>query len=217
LKHLDLSGTSITDAAITAIANNCADLEDLVVKFCYNITDAAFRVVRLPKLTHLELDECFEISDAGLIELSRQCTALKSLRICGTSITDAAVSAAARNCPDIEDLWAEGAGITDESIKLLAMHCAHLTHLNIDDTGVTVASVLAIARRAPNLESLYVDAPNCILTDEALYALGRGCKKLECLFFNATKSKAHITRAAIDALMAANPKLEGTLDSVEFS
>ena len=190
LKDVDLSSTSITDAAIIAIADNCADLEDLAVNGCENITDAALRVVRLPKLTNLDLEDCPDISDAGLIELSRQCTALKSLRISYASITDAAVSAVARNCPDIEVL-------------------------DIDDTGVTVASVLAIAR-APNLKSLNCYAPNCILTDEALYALGRGCKKLERLYFDVTKSKAHITRASVDALMAANPELKGALDSLVF-
>ena len=208
LKQLDLGGTFITDAAITAIANNCADLENLVVNSCYDITDAALRVVRLPKLTNLDLHGCSEISDAGLIELSQQCTALRSLTIGYTFISDAAVSAVARNCPDIDDLSVDGADVTDESIKLLAKHCAHLSYLDINDTDVTVASVLAIARRAPNLKSLSCDAPNCILTDEALYALGRGCKKLQLLYFNKGKSRAHITRAAVDALIATNPKLK---------
>ena len=215
LKHLNLNLTSITDAAITAITNNCADLEDLTVSGCDNITDAAFRVVRLPKLTKLYLDDCPAISDAGLIELSRQCTALKSLSIRSTSITDAAVSAVARNCPDLEELQAENSQVTDESIISLAKHCAHLTHLDLDDTGITVASVLAIARRAPNLHELWVDAPNCILTDEALYALGRGCKNLQTLqIFNATESEAHITRAAVDALIATNPKLKNAFIGV---
>ena len=211
LKHLNLNLTSITDAAITAIVNNCADLEDLTVSACDNITDAAFRVVRLPKLTNLDLSGCSEISDAGLIELSRQCTALKSLNILGTSITDAAVSAVARNCPDFQDLFADSADITDESIKLLAKHCARLTHLDFDGTGITVASVLAIARRAPNLHELWVDAPNCILTDEALYALSRGCNKLQYIGYNESKSQAYITRAAVDALIATNPQLLGRI------
>ncbi len=213
LKDLNLCGTSITDAAITAIATNCGDLEELVLQNCENLTDAALRVVRLPKLTNLDLSGCSEISDAGLIELSRQCTALKSLGICGTSITDAAVSAVARNCPDFQDLFADSADITDESIKLLAKHCAHLSNLDLDGTGITVASVLALAR-APNLKILWVDGPNCIITDEALYALGRGCKNMEFLSFNETESEAHITRAAVDALIATNPKLKDAFSGV---
>ena len=213
LKQLNLNGNLITDAAITAIANNCGDLEELRVSCCENITDAALRVVRLPKLTTLDLSGCSEISDAGLIELSRQCTALKSLNILGTSITDAAVSAVARNCPDIDDLRVDSADITDESIKLLAKHCAHLSNLDLDGTGITVASVLALAR-APNLKLLWVDGPNCIITDEALYALGRGCKKLKRLFFNETESEAHITRAAVDALIATNPNLKDAFRGV---
>ena len=207
LKYLDLSTTSITDAAITAIATNCGDLEGLVVSDCENITDAALRVVRLPKLTNLGLNGCSEISDASLIELSQQCTALKSLAISYTSITDAAVSAVARSRPHLEELFAEQSQVTDESLKTLLQHCAHLTRLDFDNTSITVASVLAIARRAPNLRTLWVNSPNCILTDEALYALGRGCKKLQSLMFNVAESKAHITRAAVDAFIAANPKL----------
>ena len=215
LKQLDLGATSITDAAITAIVNNCTDLEDLAVSGCKNITDAALRVIRLPKLTNLALHGCSEISDAGLIELSQQCTALRSLTIGYTFISDAAVSAVARNCPDLEELQAENSQVTDESIISLAKHCAHLTHLDLDDTGITVASVLAIARRAPNLHELWVDGPNCIITDEALHALGRGCKNLQTLqIFNATESEAHITRAAVDALIATNPKLKNAFTGV---
>ena len=140
---------------------------------------------------------------------------LKSLSIRSTSITDAAVSAVARNCPDLEELQAENSQVTDESIISLAKHCAHLAHLDLDDTGITVASVLAIARRAPNLHELWVNAQNCILTDEALYALGRGCKNLQTLqIFNATESEAHITRAAVDALIATNPKLKNAFRGV---
>ena len=76
-----------------------------------------------------------------------------------------------------------------------------------------MASVLALAR-APNLKILWVDGPNCIITDEALYALGRGCKNLERLFFNETESEAYITRAAVDALIATNPKLTDAFDGV---
>ena len=218
LKLLNLNGNRITDVAITAIANNCGDLEELRMSRCYNITDAALRVLRLPKLTTLDLESCYQFSDAGFLALSQQCTALKSLNIRHASITDATVSAVARNCPHLEELQAAHSQVTDESLKLLLRNCGHLSIMDFEETDITVASVLAIARGAPNLQRLYVYAPNCILTDEVLYALSRGCKNLEQLSFNDEESQAHITRAAVDALIATNPKLKKAFNrSIQWS
>ncbi|EGB06650.1 hypothetical protein AURANDRAFT_28949, partial [Aureococcus anophagefferens] len=180
LKALNLCETSITDAAITAIANNCGDLEALVLQNCENLTDAALQVVTLPKLTKLYLDDCPAISDAGLIELSRQCTALKSLSIRSTSITDAAVSAVARNCPDLEELQVENSQVTDESIISLLQHCAHLTQLDFDRTGITLISDAGVVELVQKCTALkHLDLSGNLITDAAITAIANNCGDLE--------------------------------------
>mmetsp|Transcript_12732 Transcript_12732/g.41756 ORF Transcript_12732/g.41756 Transcript_12732/m.41756 type:complete len:138 (+) Transcript_12732:966-1379(+) len=132
-------------------------------------------------------------------------------------ITNVGIEALATTCSQLYRLTLWGCeAITDTGIASLVPLLAKATtavSLDLDGTGITVASVLALAR-VPNLESLDVEGTNCILTDEALYALGRGCKKLKRLTFNDDESQAYITRAAVDALIATNPKLKNAFRGV---
>ena len=210
LKKLDLNSTGVTDAGVSAVAKNCTNIEDLDLSDTDNrITDVALRAIaqHLPTLQLLHLGWCSGISDSGVIELARNCHALKALDLSNTLFTDASVSAIASNCPMLEDLnltTDDASLLTDKSVIALARHCPSLRVLNLCGTAVTDVGMEAFRIGVCSLEELTLDGCKDV-SDAGVAALllGLSTKSSLILRLDATR----ITKASVLAIAARFPKL----------
>jgi F-box/leucine-rich repeat protein 2/20 len=77
LQNLDMRGVGATSAGLHAMAQGCARLKDLDIKFCTSLGDDALQhlVDHCPVLKQLHMS-CCNFSDAGLVPLA-QCHTLQ--------------------------------------------------------------------------------------------------------------------------------------------
>ena len=219
LKTLDLGSTHVTDAGVSAVAKHCTNIEALYLSHVANgLTDVALRVIaqHLPKLRLLHLSICSGISDSGVIELARNCHALKELDLSNTLVTDASVSAIASNCPMLEnlnladdDLRSLPTGgrvpslITDKSVIALARHCPRLRVLKLTGTAVTDVGLEALGICC-SLENLTLDGCKDV-SDAGVAALLPGLSTKSWLTLRLDKTR--ITKASVLTIAARFPKL----------
>ena len=228
LKSLDLENTCVTDDAVSAAAKNCSYLEELNLGalergFKRNVTDNALRTIAkyLPKLQALNLDDRSLVSDAGVIELVRSCTALKTLNVSDTLITDAAVVAIAKHCPIIEDLnlhltnydsSRDDTVLTNESVVALGQNCPRLRILNLNWSAVTHVGLEALGIGC-SLEELCLDCCEHV-SDDGVAALLPGLSTKSSLTLRLDRTR--ITKASVLAIAARFPKLDSLdVDAVD--
>ena len=74
---------NITDAAMTALAANCANLTTIDLSECDNITDAAIAALaaNCANLTTIDLYDCDNITDAAITALAANCANLTTIYI----------------------------------------------------------------------------------------------------------------------------------------
>jgi len=214
LKKLNLNSTLVTDAGVSAVAKNCTNLEDLnlssdPIDAGNRITDVALRAIaqHLPTLQLLHLGWCSGISDSGVIELARNCHALKELDLGNTLVTDAGVSAIASNCPMLEDLdlTTDNARLlTDKSVIALARHCPRLRVLNLCGIAVTDVGMEAFRLGVCSLEELTLDGCKGV-SDAGVAALLPGLSTKSSLILRLDGTR--ITNASVLAIAARFPKL----------
>jgi F-box/leucine-rich repeat protein 2/20 len=221
LKSLDLENTRVTDDVVSAVAKNCPYLEELDLcaqdgdfEIRRDVTDNALRTIAkyLPKLQALRLEDRERISDAGVIELVRSCTALKTLNVCDTLVTDAAVVAIAKHCPIIEDLNLQmtnydssrnGTVLTDESVVALGQNCPRLRNLNLKWSAVTHVGLEALGIGC-SLEDLSLDHCKHV-SDDGVAALVAGLSTKSSLSLSLDGTP--ITKVSVLTIAARFPKL----------
>ncbi len=171
LKHLLLSGTKVTDAALADLRAFTA-LEGLQIEGqSAKITDSG--LARLRGLTHLEVLNVAgsRVTDAGVGNLQslkrlrwlnlnrttvgdeglRQLCEMKSLRwlsLRGTNITDAGLESLSR-LTGLEQLYVEGVSISDDGLKHL-YNLKSLKSLVVGGTEVTAEGVEALRAALPS-------------------------------------------------------------------
>lgn len=92
--YLDLEGCSaLRDAGVSAIVENCKNLQSLSLSFCDKITDDGVLPIatHCPNLRALELKGLPYVSDRSIQEVAIQCPLLESVNLAGTRVTDPAV------------------------------------------------------------------------------------------------------------------------------
>ena len=154
-----VSGGSISDVGLAALAQGCKQLEHLQIlgrsysqaEFTHEGVMAVARSCCLLKT--LELMTSSVVEDPALVALGQHCPLLRKLSCPGWDrITDAAVAALVRGCPQLEVVELRGAErITDASASALAQGCPSLKTLNLLQTGVTAAGVLTLAKHAKQM------------------------------------------------------------------
>lgn len=137
LEHLDLSGlTSITDGAVISILQRCGDhLLSVNLTKCINITDAAISALATycPNLEILTLDGCCQVGDIGLHAVAVECSFLKELDVSGLAITDCGIQALVT----LRGMWLHSLTftgcvyLTDESLSAIEHCCPALGALNL--------------------------------------------------------------------------------------
>jgi len=174
------------------------NLKIVRIKFDYsnqidNITDVSLNHIGngCPGLTTIDLKNCNETTDAGVIFLLYNCLELQDLSLtcdyAPTKITDSSLVAIGKKCPKLHSLSVMNCQmITDEGLKGLCKGCPDLKTLNISNCNkITDAGVIALVDKCPKLQDLDLardyQGDMTKITDKSLVAIGKKCPKLHSL------------------------------------
>lgn len=135
LTHISLSTpkqsryTSVTDEWLQLISHH-SYLVHLELSQCYKISNSMVSKLlsRLPNLRHLNMEKCRRISDAGLTSLS-QLTNLEFLDLSGTQITEKTVCDQIAFLPSLTSLGLSGGGPGSDKAALSLRGLTNLQHL----------------------------------------------------------------------------------------
>ncbi|PAN05275.1 hypothetical protein PAHAL_1G127900 [Panicum hallii] len=136
LKKLNITRCiKLTDDGLTEVLRKCSSLESLNLYALSSFTDKVYKEIGLlSNLTFLDLCGAQNLSDDGLVWISR-CAGLTYLNLTWcVHVTDAGVVAIAQGCRSIELLSLFGiVGVTDACLDVLSKSCSHsLTTLDVN-------------------------------------------------------------------------------------
>ena len=159
LKSLYIGGiNNITDDGLVQLSRCSHNLEVLYIRECNNITD--YGIIELTKncskLGSLYIAGS-RLTDRGLIELAKNLTGiLQTLNISEClNVTDIGIIELGNRCNNLESLYVGGCDITDQGVIQLLRVCPSLLTLNINGCNNITDSGIAELNKQ-NLQSLYV-------------------------------------------------------------
>ena len=149
LRSLDRTSEYDQEQVIETLANETR------FKAPRGITDEQLTTsVRLrAHLKHLDVSECYKLTDESIGGIAGRCPALESLNVsCCGNLTDVSIQAIAENCPALTDLNVNGCRrLTDVSIRAIAEGCPALEHLNVLGCNLTDVEDRALKQQRPAL------------------------------------------------------------------
>jgi hypothetical protein len=188
LVHVDLHGTTVSDAVIAPLASQCPRLERLLigVMSAGGVTDFSLRalVAHCPGLQVLDLRGSKLVTDDGLALLVARLPQLHTLILRSCNVGNRFLAAAGASAAQLRRLdlhrclLVSDAGLRD---LVAAQVGAHLTHLDLSNLLVSDAPLLKMAGKCRKLQSL--DLRSCKnVTGEGLVRLvGANCQTLRAL------------------------------------
>lgn len=195
--------TILSDAALTALANNCPHLTQLNAMWGVTSVETIYHAVPLlQKIRHLTL---FAPDSNATSNVDPSTTALAAVT--------SALHDALGYLRDIEALKMSGfIDISAESLHNISQHCCwlrefDLTKCSLEATAETPSALAAMARRNTKLEKVSLCGRN-ILTDEVIEALGTSCPRLHILQCACDDTASTVTDAAVVTLAAGCRRLK---------
>jgi hypothetical protein len=152
------------------LLSSCSALRELSLAGC-RVTDEGLRALSCCRLLHsLNVTDCDDISDQGLVDLAAGCRGLQTIVLSRCVVSDRGVVALAEHCTQLRDVVLfECTRVGDAGVAALAT-CCELRRLNLFGCKhVGDASVVSVARRCAQLELLVLSG--CPITDEAVRPL----------------------------------------------
>ena len=176
----------IVGGGVEGLSQHCCDLQ--IIKISYSIcTDADLLALstNCQQLQEIYLDGCEEVTDDGLIEMSKHLSSNKQFRHIDISncalISDRGVINFSKNCPQLKSFEIRGDNFTDDSILGAAKNCSGLERINIGwNEWVTETSMNAIASNCHGLKSLYVGLCYSI-SEDSFTNMIENCNNLETI------------------------------------
>jgi hypothetical protein len=178
--------SAVTDERFKRFIEQFPQLTSINLECCWEITDAS--VIEIAKgcsqLTSINLEDCKQITDTSIIEIAKGCSQLTSIDLAYSGkITDASVIEIAKGCSHLTSIdlcWCNQ--ITDTSIIEIAKRCSQLTSINLTYcNNITDASVIEIAKGCSQLTSINLTSCNNI-TDASVIEVAKGCSQLSSIF-----------------------------------
>nr|KAF6469411.1 F-box and leucine rich repeat protein 13 [Molossus molossus] len=183
IRELNLSNCiNLGDASIVKLSERCPHLNYLNLRNCEHVTDLGIEcIVNIFSLISLDLSGT-DISNEGLMILSRH-RKLKELSLSECyKITDAGIQALCKGSKILEHLDVSYClQLSDVIIVSLAIYCLNLTSLSIAGCPkITDSAIEILSAKCHYLHIL--DISGCILlTDQIFEDLQIGCKQLRIL------------------------------------
>lgn len=117
----------LTDRIVISIAENCPQLQQLLMPGCAKVTDQGIAQVALhcPRMRHLDLRACSNVSDESLILVARHCRDLWHLNVGRVSaagrVTGKSIVEIAKNTT-LNTLGLAGCAMTDDAVIEIARY-----------------------------------------------------------------------------------------------
>jgi F-box and leucine-rich repeat protein 2/20 len=174
----------ITDIGIRAIAQGCPSIRSIVVvKRAVSVIDHLIPLgIGCRELLTVDLDECSNVTDAGVRAMVQNCSLLQSISLqkCG-GITDATLSTIGLGCCRLQKIHISNCiQITDIGVCSLARGCPLLRSITLDGCRLTDVSIIAIALGCLDLLTLSI-LSYCAISDIGIRSLARGCSLLQSI------------------------------------
>ena len=163
LVRLDLLSTDISDGALRHLAMRSCFLEHLDVSDCGEISDVGVVAIAggCPLLTQLSLRDCHFVGNRAAVALASGCPALKTIDFSGCDeLCDGALIALAQGCPALVSVRVNDCRrLSDASIRVLCEATAEML-LELGISGlrkVTSVAIEALRDHCPNLAVLEIE------------------------------------------------------------
>ncbi|KAF9285056.1 Antagonist of MEN (Mitotic Exit Network) [Mortierella alpina] len=161
----------LTDKIILSVAENCPQLQQLLVPGCSKITDVGISQIALhcPRMRHLDLRACSNISDESLILVARHCHDLWHLNVgrvtAAGRVTGKSIAEIAKNT-NLNTLGLAGCAMTDDAVIEIARSTRSGLHrISLNSCPMlTSASIRALMQLCPNLAVLEIK--QCLLVTD---------------------------------------------------
>jgi hypothetical protein len=117
----------LTDKIVIAVAENCPQLQQLLMPGCAKVTDSGISKVALhcPRMKHLDLRACSNVSDESLLLVAKHCPDLWHLNVgrvsSATKVTGKSIVEIAKNT-NLNTLGLAGCAMTDDAVIEIARH-----------------------------------------------------------------------------------------------
>ncbi|KAI9232951.1 MAG: hypothetical protein BYD32DRAFT_360577, partial [Podila humilis] len=166
----------LTDSIVVAIAENCPQLQNLLMPGCAKVTDVGIGKVALncPRMKHLDLRACSAVSDESLILVAKNCKDLWHLNVgrvtASSKVTGASIVEIAKNT-NLNTLGLAGCAMDDDAVIEIARYSRgglHRISLN-SCSMLTSASVKALMQMCPNLAVLEIKQCHLVTDMATLY------------------------------------------------
>ena len=171
LTHLDISGTSISDAELTLFVQTCTQLLSINLSKCRKVTDAGImQVVKACRqIQRLLLNESTaysgNVTDAGMASIALYSNDLEELKICFCpSVTDAGVQCVAEGCHNLKSLYITGCpGLSDAAVIAVANNCSTLERLTASQVvHLTSMSINRLLSQCRSLQCLQLETSDSL-------------------------------------------------------
>ena len=176
---------------ILSMTSGCAHLREICLHGCNGVTDLSIRALaeNSPELISLDVGECDEITDNGLIAVADAHSNITTIKAAGRlyfsnlkivnfsrcfRITDIGILAFVQNCRHLSEIDISYCrNITDIGVSAIAQHCSLLRNINLHRCKkITDISVAAMGQHCPNL--MVLDISGCrMITDIGVSALAQ--------------------------------------------
>ncbi|CAM9135908.1 unnamed protein product [Pylaiella littoralis] len=195
LQRLNVRGCDgVTDVGLAWMSSGCPALEYLDVSGCVKVSNAGVTSLceKCPLLAHLCMASLNHVTDIGVARLGAGCTRLTHLDMSGfVNVSDGmqrdfaftGVQALARGCTELQTLILDGCfQVSKTALRAVGAQLHSLKRLSLARCpSLTLEGMSAMAKGCPSLT--YLNLPNCgsAVTDAAVAAFARGCRKLKRL------------------------------------
>ena len=160
------------------------NIRRLVLRSCWQIGDAGLLQIAeyCPSLENLDLNSCWDITEMGLTAVGRQCPSLRSIDLSNCrKIDDDALNAILSVRPGLESLSLSHCKLLSNNAMLaMSRMCPSLLRLNLQRcTGIGDAGFQHLESSANFAQLLELNLSDCsFLTDAAILALCKACPAL---------------------------------------
>ncbi|KAF9114331.1 Antagonist of MEN (Mitotic Exit Network) [Mortierella sp. AM989] len=161
----------LTDKIVIAIAENCPQLQQLLMPGCAKVTDAGISQValRCPRMKHLDLRACSNVSDESLMLVAMYCPELWHLNVgrvsSASKVTGKSIVEIAKNT-NLNTLGLAGCAMTDDAVIEIARYSRSGLHrISLNSCPMlTSVSIRALMQLCPNLAVLEIK--QCLLVTD---------------------------------------------------
>ncbi|KAF9185187.1 Antagonist of MEN (Mitotic Exit Network) [Haplosporangium sp. Z 767] len=161
----------LTDKIVVSVAENCPQLQQLLVPGCSKVTDIGISQIALhcPKMKHLDLRACSNVSDESLTLVARHCPELWHLNVgrvtAAGKVTGKSIVEIAKKTK-LNTLGLAGCAMTDEAVIEIAQSTRSGLHrISLNSCPMlTSASIRSLMQLCPSLAVLEIK--QCLLVTD---------------------------------------------------